>query len=185
MVKLNYELTEELMKCETEDSIKDMHARGVNFTECSRLAIDDVLHRIYKKKCNANKSKAVEMLVALLTGQYVDSEIESPDEFSVKYEDNSPSALMDPVERMAKIKDRVDLIVSNMPNYYEYNKKLIKDPELKLLGASEEDLKQVSLDSEVAICGQGWKTKKLYLMKRTEEYINIALKEGDNLFYKN
>ena len=73
--------------------------------------------------------------------------------------------------------------VPNMKDYYEYNKKLIRDPELQMLGATEEDLKEVAKKSSVAICGQGWKSKKLYLMKREQQYIDIALKEGDSLFY--
>ena len=183
MVKLNYELTEELMtKCNTLDDLKAMHTRGVNFMECSRLAIDDALARFFKKKCNFNKEKAVEMLVALINGQEVQEEPES-DAYRVHYEDNSPANLMDPVLRMQKIAERVDQLVPNMKDYYEYNKKLIRDPELKMLGATEEDLKEVAKKSSVAICGQGWKSKKLYLMKREQQYIDIALKEGDSLFY--
>lgn len=183
MVKLDYDLTEELMKCSDLDALKVMHSRGVDFSTCSRLSIDDALSKIFKKKCNLNKSKAVEMLVALINGQEIPEDISDSDSHKVNYEDNSPVAKMDPVLRMQKIKERMEQIVPNMKNYYEYCKKLIKDPELKMLGATEDDLKEVTANSSVAICGEGWSTHKKYLMKRTEKNIKIAQDEGDVLYY--
>lgn len=181
-VKLNYELTSELMTVDTLDALKAMHQRGVDFMSCSRLALDEALSKIFKRKCNANKDKAVEMLVALINGQDVPEDTSS-DSYKVHHEDNSPAAQMDPVVRMQKIAERVDQIVPNMKNYYEYCKKLVKDPELKMLGATEDDLKEVARTSAVAICGEGWSTHKKYLMKRTDENIKIAQDEGDVLYY--
>lgn len=181
MVKLNYELTERLLNVDSEDALKQMHQEGVNFAECSRVSIDEVLQKVYKKKCNSTKDKAVEMLIALINGQEVEDILETPT--GVHHEDNSPASQMDPVLRMQKIKERMEVLVTNMPNYYEYSKKLIRDPEMKMLGATEEDLKEVSKESEVSICGQGWKSHKYYLMKKTPENIKIAQGEGDILYY--
>lgn len=183
-MKLDYTLTQNVFNCQTKEDIEALHKSGADFNACSRLALDEILGRIFKKKCHGTKALAIEMLVGCINGvEVADVNGEESGVPTIQSEDNSPAAQMDPDLRMQKIAERVDALVQAMPKYFEYSKKLTKDPELKMLGATDLDLKYVAMRSQVAICGQGVESKKYYLMKRNEENIKIAMAEGDNLFY--
>lgn len=107
-----------------------------------------------------------------------DQEIKHLKSLELKYKKLSPS------DRLMKIRTRIEEMVTGMSRYYNYLDNFRSDLDIQALVATDEEIKNSVLDSKIAICGRGVKTKRLYLMKREEEYINLAKNEGDTLYFK-
>lgn len=178
-MKLDSVITEKMFKCATADDVKNILNSGADLTRCSRLSIDEVLARIFNKRCHGTKELAIRMLEGAING------VEVPDvnDAGLSYSESAQELGISPEERAEKIKIRVEEIAQTMPKYYAYLNRFKSDPQLKALGASEDDIRFSVLNSTVAICGQGVQSRKFYIMKRTDEYIAIAQKEGDILYF--
>lgn len=177
-MELDGVITQKMFDVKTKEDVVAIVANGDDLTTCSRLAIDQVLLNIFNRKCHGTKSLAIEMINGELNGQT----IADVDDSGITYVETSEALGMSPEDRFAAIKARVETLVVEMPKYYSYLPKFKSDAELKKLAASDEDIRSSVMDSEIAIVGQGWESKKYYLMKRTKEYISVAQKEGDQLF---
>jgi hypothetical protein len=178
-MKLNRELTEQLFKCNSEEELKAIIATGADLNTASRMAIDEVLNRVYKKRCTGIKDLAVQMLVGAANG------VEVPD-VSVTPDLNQPQAPqipgIDPEERMERIKVRTEAVVFGAKDHFIRMPAVKKDAELKMLGASDEDLKKVASGNEKIVCGSD-SNGKLYLMERNEQVMNdLSSKWGDKFF---
>lgn len=89
----------------------------------------------------------------------------------------------DEEKRLDKIKNRTKEIFKESKNYYIYTKKLCKDPVLKLLKCTEEDMHEIFKKDSDLIIGIGHESKKMYLMRKQEKWVKIAVEEGDTLIY--
>lgn len=178
-MKLNREITEKMFKCTNKEDVKEIVNSGANLTECSRLAIDEVLVKVFQKRCHGTKDLAIKMLCGAVNGQ----DVPDVNDSGISYMEASENLGISPEERSAQIKARVETITQEMPKYYAYLPRFKSDPQLKALSASEDDIRFSVLNSDVAICGQGVQSHKFYIMKKTPENIAIAQKEGDILFF--
>lgn len=178
-MKLDRVITEKMFKCTSKEDVETILNSGADLNTCSRLAIDEVLAKIFSKRCHGTKELAIKMLEGSVKG----FEVPDVNDAGVSYSEAAQDLGISPEERAAKIKENVERIAQEMPKYYSYLNRFKSDPQLKALGASEDDIKFSVLNSEVAICGQGVSSKKFYIMKRTPENIEIAQKEGDILYF--
>lgn len=85
--------------------------------------------------------------------------------------------------KKAKMKRLVE-IFNGTSSYYIYTEKLAKDKALKLLGTTSEEIVELGKEIEKLVVGQGHSSKKFYLMKNEQKYVDIATEEGDKLFLK-
>ena len=178
MKKLDYELTKKMFDCKTKEDVQNLQSTGADFATCSRLSIDEVLSKVFNRTCHGTKDLAIQMIVGELNGQYVPDVADT----NVSTESNGDKIVgMDPTERMNRISSRLDEIVSCIKSSdILYVKKAVKDPELKLLSASEEDIVRISskvTDSRV-LC-QGLNDKKFYFIKNEESAINMVKSWSD------
>ena len=68
MAKLNRDLTERMFKCQSNDDVKALIATGEDLSTVSRMAIDEVLKKVYNKRCTGVKEHAIEMLKGAAEG---------------------------------------------------------------------------------------------------------------------
>lgn len=179
MKQLDYELTTKLFECETIEELKQLHESGKDLETCSRLSIDEALGRLFNVRCYGRKPEAVQMLVDGILGKPIVQSSSKPDS-NLFIEDNSVEQL-DESTRLERISKRVDTITSSMSRFWNYYTKYLKDPELKKLNTTEEDLKLVTKSSEISLSGYGG-SKKLYIMRREQDLIDQVLANGETLF---
>lgn len=178
MKKLDYELTRKLFECKDEADIKSLVESGADLETASRLSLDEVLAKVFNRTCHGTKDLAIKMLEGELRGEHIPDVADT----NVQYEKNVAVVNMDPEERKQRIKARLEDYTRVMPKYWEYSKKVIKDPELRVLGATEEDIKFASIGSEVVICGKD-RSNKLYICKNEPQYVEECLKADNVLYY--
>lgn len=72
-MKLDRELTEKLFNCSTVDDVttvvNEANAAGKDLETASRISIDEVLNKIYHKRCTGTKKHAVTMLQGAVRGE--------------------------------------------------------------------------------------------------------------------
>ena len=178
-MKLNRELTEKLFNCTTEEDLKAILATGDDLNTASRMAIDEALNKVYRKKCTGVKELAVQMLVGAANG------INVPD-VSVTPNLNQPELndipALDPQVRMDRIKERLVEVVFATKDKFIRASQLKKDPELRMLGLSDEDLRFASKGHDKIVCGSD-SHGKLYMMERNAATIaDLSSKWGDKFF---
>ena len=165
MAKLNRELTERLFKCVTSEDVQAVIASGEDLLTASRMAIDEVLKKVYNKRCTGVKEHAVEMLKGAANG------VDVPD-VAVTSNLNAP----------ARLKNRAEELVANAKDNFIRMTQLRRDAELKMLGFNEDDCKFVAKDNEKIVCGAD-SSGKLYLMKRDQAVMDeLSSKWGDRYF---
>jgi hypothetical protein len=179
MAKLNRELTEKLFKCVSNEDVQAVIATGEDLLTASRMAIDEVLKKVYNKRCTGVKEHAVEMLKGAATG------VDVPD-VAVTPNLNAPAKpevpTMDPEERMSRMKNRAEELVAGAKDNFIRFTQLKRDAELKMLGFNEDDCKFVAKDNEKIVCGAD-SSGKLYLMKRDQAVMDdLSSKWGDRYF---
>lgn len=179
MAKLNRELTERLFKCASNEDVQAILATGDDLLTASRMAIDEVLKKVYNKRCTGVKEHAVEMLKGAANG------VDVPD-VSVTPNLNAPARpevpTIDPEERMSRIKSRAEELVDNAKDNFIRMGQLKRDAELKMLGFTDEDCKFAAKDNEKIVCGAD-SSGKLYLMRRDQSVMDeLSSKWGDRYF---
>ena len=179
MAKLNRDLTERMFKCQSNDDVKALIATGEDLSTVSRMAIDEVLKKVYNKRCTGVKEHAIEMLKGAAEG------IEVPD-VAVTPNLNAPKKpeipAIDPEERMARLKTRAEELVFGSKDHFIRMGQLKRDAELKMLGFSDDDCKFVAKDNEKIVCGAD-SSGKLYLMERNQATMDeLSSKWGDKFF---
>ena len=179
MAKLDRELTEKIFKCQTNEDVKAVIDSGADLSTVSRMAIDEVLTRVYKKRCTGVKELAVQMLVGAANGVDVPDVSVTPDLNQPKRPE-VPS--IDPEERINRIRERAVTLVFAAKDHFIRMTQLRKDPELKMLGASDEDMKFIAKDNEKVVCGAD-SSGKIYLMERDQKVMDeLSSKWGDKYF---
>lgn len=179
MAKLNRDLTERMFKCQSDEDVKALIATGEDLLTVSRMAIDEVLKRVYNKRCTGVKEHAVEMLKGAANG------VDVPD-VAVTPNLNAPKKpeipAIDPEERMSRLKTRAEELVFSAKDHFIRIGQLRRDAELKMLGFSDEDCKVVAKDNAKIVCGAD-SSGKLYLMERNQATMDeLSSKWGDKFF---
>lgn len=179
MAKLDRELTEKLFKCQTKEDVQAVVASGADLLNASRMAIDEVLKKVYNKRCTGVKEHAVEMLRGAVNG------VDVPD-VAVTPNLNAPAKpavpTMDPEERAAKLRARAEELVFDAKDHFIRSASIKRDAEMKMLGFSEEDCKLVAKDNEKIVCGADSRGK-LYLMERNQAKMDeMSSQWGDKFF---
>lgn len=179
MAKLDRELTEKLFKCQTKEDVQAVVASGADLLSASRMALDEVLKKVYNKRCTGVKEHAVEMLKGAVNG------VDVPD-VAVTPSLNAPAKptipTMDPEERLAKLKARAEELVFNAKDHFIRIGQIKRDAEMKMLGFSDEDCKLAAKDNEKIVCGSD-SSGKLYLMERNQATMDeLSSKWGDKFF---
>lgn len=175
-MELNRELTERVFLAKSVDDLKVVIGEFPDLVGCSRLALDRALLNLFNKRCSGNKDFAIRMLKGAIDG------VDVPDvSRSAIFSSSSKNISLE--DRSELIKSRVEKLIESSENYLEYLKFFKRDRELKALEASEDDICFSVLSSEIAICGKDHDSKARYIMRRTKEYIDNALSEGDTLYF--
>lgn len=179
MAKLDRELTEAMFKCESDEDVKVLLAKGADLNMVARLALDEVLKKVYNKRCTGVKEHAIKMLKGAANG------VDVPD-VAVTPNLNAPKKpeipAIDPEERMARIKTRAEELVFNAKDHFIRMGQIKRDAEMKMLGFGDEDCKLVAKDNEKIVCGAD-SSSKLYLMERNQATMDeLSSKWGDKFF---
>lgn len=180
-MKLDRELTKKMFDAKTADDVKAIIATGADLNTISRMALDEVLNRIFKKRCTGLKELAVRMLEGAVRGEDI------PD-VPVAPSLNPPPAPrpgipnLTPEERAERIQNRLLEIVWNAKDHFIRFTQIRRDGDMKMLGATEDDMKLVCKDHEKMVCGAD-SNGKIYVMERNPEVMEaLSSKYGDKYF---
>ena len=188
-MKLNREITEKFFNCTSKEELAGIiewaSVNGIDLITASRISIDEVLKKFFKKRCTGLKEHAVKMLVGAVNGEDVPDistvpVLEIPK--AVTFEKYAEISKMTPEERSSKIRDRVTTMVNEKSDHFVRGFKLFRDSELKLLSLNENDLKTLFCDHPTVVIGLD-SSKKIYAMKRDPATMKeLHDKYGDSYF---
>ena len=181
MKKLDYELTSKMFGCSTREEIDEMYKAGADFATASRLAIDEVLSKVFNRTCTGTKDLAVQMIIGELLGQFVADVADD----NVSMEKNGEDIVrLTPEERFERINARVEEVISKLAtNDSVLVKKVMKDAELVLLATSEIDILSVSQGAPTAnrvLCLDEGRSR-YYFVRNTEASIKMVKDWGDKI----
>ncbi|MCM1220813.1 MAG: hypothetical protein NC548_40630 [Lachnospiraceae bacterium] len=180
-MRLDRDLTAKMFECKTPEEVKAIVESGADLLTVSRMALDEVLNRIYKKRCTGLKELAVKMLVGAVNGEDIPDEPVTPNLNPPTPQPGIPQ--LDPEERIKRIKARVTELVFETKDHFVWVTKLRRDGDLKMLGTSDEDLKTIFTAEDTVVCGLGDGGKKLYMMERNARTMeDLSSKWGDQYF---
>lgn len=187
-MKLNRELTEKLFQATTnEDVLAIINNPEYDLNEASRMALDNVLRTIYDKKCVGTKSTLIEMIKGASQGIDVPDVAVTPDintapPTPAKKKVVQQVTALDPEERAAKVRARIEAMVNEAPDHFVRINKFKRDAELKSFGFSEQDCKTAASHNETIVCGAD-SSGKLYVMYRNQTVMDeLSTKYGDTYF---
>lgn len=188
-MKLNRELTEKLFNCTTVEDltnvVNEAETLGIDLNTASRISIDEVLNKFYHKRCTGIKEHAVKMLIGAVRGEDIPDipttpSLKAPN--PVPFEKYAQVAMITPEERANKICERVSTLVDEAPDNFIMFSNLRKDPEIKSLSVSEEDMQKLFVTHSSVVVGLNSR-KKMYAMRRDPEVMQaLSSKWGDTYF---
>ena len=188
-MKLNREITEKFFNCTSKEELAGIiewaSANGIDLITASRISIDEVLKKFFKKRCTGLKEHAVKMLVGSVNGEDVPDisvtpSLETPPKAAVTFKEYAEISKMTTDERSSKIIDRVTAIVDELS--FVRRTKLFRDPELKLLSLTEDDLKILFCSNPKVVVGLD-SNQKIYAMKRDPATMKkLHDRHGDTYF---
>lgn len=179
-MKLDRELTEKMFAAKTADDVKAIVESGADLSICSRMALDEVLTRIFKKRCTGLKELAVRMLEGAVRGEDIPDEPVAPSLNPPVPKPGVPS--ISPEERAERIKNRLLEICWNAKDHFIRFTQIRRDGDMKMLGATEEDMKLACKDHEKLVCGAD-SNGKIYVMERNQQVMDdLSTKYGDKYF---
>lgn len=199
MAKLDRELTEKLFLIENLDDLKKLiNEDKVDLERASRMALDQVLTKFFSTRCTGNKQNCIKMIVSRCnegTQEAVENEPMAVDYNTIRKEARkenksnkvSTAPKVDNIteeKRLYMIKTVVESMVATARNkeHYVYAKKLKRNPDLKILVATDDDIIKVSIDNPNVVAGID-REGVLYVMKRDQKVMDYYVEHSHNKFY--